>query len=241
MKSKFLKVGNGTINAVEETLRHNNVKGKILYIADPFVDKLYGSIVRPQIEAVGRLKDQLCDYNTIAYAMDIAEKVIATDIDCIVGMGGGRVLDVCKYAAYVSKKPYLSIPTTAANDGMVSPIAVLKRQDEKPKSLGCAMPTMILVDTDVIQSGPIQNIKAGIGDTISNYMALKDWEFAVSRGKDEMNGFAYLMSKNSLDALMDTKFDSIYRTGFPTGKEDYTFDYNGQHYDYSPTLNIDDK
>lgn len=29
-------------------------------------------------------------------------------------------------------------------------------------------------------------------------------------------------------------------TGFPTGKEDYTFDYNGKHYTYTQTLNIQD-
>ena len=54
---------------------------------------------------------------------------------------------------------------------------------------GFVMPSMILIDTEIITNGPIQNIKAGIGDTISNYMALLDWEFAVSRGKDEMNGY----------------------------------------------------
>ncbi|HGQ9522357.1 TPA: iron-containing alcohol dehydrogenase, partial [Streptococcus pneumoniae] len=41
------------------------------------------------------------------------------------------------------------------------------------------------------------------------YTALKDWELAVNRGKDEMHGFAYLMSQNSLDALMKTKYNSI--------------------------------
>jgi glycerol-1-phosphate dehydrogenase [NAD(P)+] len=141
--------------------------------------------------------------------MNIAERCIATDVDCIVGLGGGRVLDVCKYAAYISKTPYLSVPTTAANDGLVSPIAVLKRKDDKPKSLGSAMPAMVVIDTDVIASGPIQNIKAGIGDTISNYMALLDWELAVSRGKEKMNGYAYLMSQNSLDALMKTQYKTI--------------------------------
>ncbi len=209
MKPNYLKIGKGTINLIGDALSVNGINGKILYVADPIVDKLYGNIVRPQIEAVGRLKEEMCDYNTIAYSMNIAERVIATDVDCIVGMGGGRTLDVCKYAAFVSKTPYLSIPTTAANYGMVSPIAVLKRQDEKPKSLGSAMPSMVVIDTEVISKGPIQNIKAGIGDTISNYMALLDWEFAVSRGKDEMNGYAYLMSRTSLDALMKTQYDSI--------------------------------
>lgn len=209
MKSNYLKVCRGAIDLVELALNSNEISEKILYVADPFVDKLYGSKVRQQIEAVGQLKEEMCDYNTIEYAMDIAERCIATDVNCIVGLGGGRVLDVCKYAAYISKTPFLSIPTTAANDGLASPIAVLKRKDKKPKSLGAAMPSMILIDTEIIANGPIQNIKAGIGDTISNYMALLDWEFAVSRGKDEMNGYAYLMSKSSLDALMKTQYDTI--------------------------------
>lgn len=208
-KAKFLRIGAGAIYLVEEILKANGLHGKILYITDPNVDKLYGDIIRHQVNAAGQLKVQFCEYNTIAYAMDIAERVIATDIDCIVGVGGGRVLDVCKYAAYVSKRPYLAIPTTAANDGMISPIAVLKRNDGKPKSLGCASPKMVLIDTDVIQQGPIQNIKAGIGDTISNYMALKDWDLAVLRGKDKMNGYAYLMSQNSLDVLMKTQYTEI--------------------------------
>lgn len=46
--------------------------------------------------------------------MDIAERCIMTDVNCIVGLGGGKVLDVCKYAAYISKTPFLSIPTTVA-------------------------------------------------------------------------------------------------------------------------------
>ncbi len=209
MNNNILKIGSGKIVEIESTLREANISGKILYVFDPYVDSLYGNIVRPQIEAVGRIKEQAVDYNTIAYAMEIAERVIATDIDCIVAMGGGKTLDVGKYAAFVSKRPFLSIPTTIAHDGIASPIAVLKRQDGKPKSLGCAMPSMIVLDTQLISTCPSQLIKAGIGDTISNYMALMDWKFAVSRDKDEMNGYAYMMSRTSLDALMETQFDRI--------------------------------
>ncbi len=209
MKTNVLKIGQGTISEIASTLRDSEISGKILYVSDPYVDKLYGHIVRPQLESVGIVKEESAVDNTISYAMAFAERVIATDIDCIVAMGGGKTLDVAKYAAFISKKPFLSIPTTVAHDGIVSPIAVLKRQDNKPKSLGCAMPSMIILDTALIATCPPQLIKAGIGDTISNYMALKDWDFAVSRGKDTMNGYAYMMSRTSLDALMKTQFDSI--------------------------------
>lgn len=207
--TEILRIGPGLITNVGETLSKNHISGKILYVSDHEVEKLYGFIVRPQIESIGRLKEEIVDYNTIEYAMSIAERVIATDIDCIVGLGGGKVLDVCKYAAYISKTPFLSIATTMASDGLASPIAVLKRKDNLPKSLGCAMPSMLIVDTEIIKSSPLMLIKAGIGDTISNYMALLDWEFAVSQGKDEMNGYAYLMSKASLDALMKTQYTEI--------------------------------
>ena len=209
MKSNFLKIEKGAINKVSHTLEQNGIKGKILYVSDPVVDKLFGDIVRPQIAEIGQVKEETCDNNTIAYSMGIAEKVISSDISCIVGMGGGRVLDVCKYAAFMSKASYLSIPTTAANDGLCSPVAVLMRQDQIPRSLSAAMPDMLLIDIDIIANGPIQNIKAGIGDTLSNYTALADWELAVERGKDVMNGYAYLMAENALASLAYSKFTTI--------------------------------
>lgn len=206
---RILKTGPNCINLIAQTLQEYGVRGKILYVSDAIVDNLYGDIVKKQIAKVGDLKEEIIDNNTISYAMNLAERAIATDISCIVGLGGGKVLDVCKYAAYIAKIPYLSVPTTAANDGIASPIAVLKRKDDKPKSLGAAVPSMLLIDTKVISKGPIQNIKAGIGDTISNYMALLDWEYAVSKGQDEMNGYAYMMSRNSLDVLMKTTHEKI--------------------------------
>lgn len=207
--SNILKIGAGMINLIADTLSKNNISGKFLYASDPVVDKLYGHTVKRQLLQVGKVKEESVDLNSISYAMSLAERVIATDIDCIVGLGGGKVLDVCKYAAYVSKRPFLSLPTTMANDGLCSPIAVLKRQDSKPKSLGCQMPAMLLLDTELVLNGPESLIKAGIGDTISNYTALLDWKFACDRGHDEMNGYAYMMSKNSLDALMKTQYNSI--------------------------------
>ena len=209
MKKNILKIGKGKITEVSETLCEAGISGKILYIADSYVDTLFGHIVRPQIENVGQMKEDTVNHNTISFAMSVAERIIATDIDCIVGMGGGKVLDVCKYASFVTKKPFLSIPTALAHDGIASPIAVLKRQDNKPKSLGCAIPSMIIIDTDIILTSPIQLIKAGIGDPISNYMALKDWDLAVKRGKETMNGYAYMMSKTSLNALLKTQYDKV--------------------------------
>lgn len=209
MKSNYLKIGKGTIDLVYETLIDNRINGKILFVSDPVVFDIYGEKVESQIKKISNYDVELCSNNTIEYAMVLSERCISEDYSCIIGMGGGRVLDVCKYTAYISKTPFLSIPTTISNDGIASPIAVLKRKDQKPKSLGASIASMILIDIDVIIHGPIQNIKAGIGDTISNYTALLDWEYAVSKNEDSMNGYAYIMSKTALESLMKTSCDSI--------------------------------
>ncbi len=186
-----------------------HLNGKILYVSDENVDQLFGHRIKPVIEKYGILKTQYVDNNTIEYAMDIAERIIATDIQYIVGLGGGKVLDVCKYAAYVSKTKFISIPTIISNDGISSPIAVLKRQDGKPKSLGCAIPFALFVDLNVIINSPSKYIKAGIGDTLSNYTALYDWKLACIAKKETMKDLAYLMSSTALDTLLNYRYETL--------------------------------
>lgn len=42
---EVLKIGAGYITLVGETMKKNNISGKILYVSDPVVDNLYGDIV----------------------------------------------------------------------------------------------------------------------------------------------------------------------------------------------------
>ncbi len=185
------------------------LSGKILYVSSDHIDGLFGHRIKPVLEKYGTLKEELIDQNTIEYAMRIAERIIATDIKFIVGLGGGKVLDVCKYAAYVSKTKFISIPTIVSNDGIASPIAVLKRQDGKPKSLGCAVPFALLVDLRVIMNSPIEYIKAGIGDTLSNFTALYDWKLAAKAKKETIKDLAYLMSSTAMDTLIGCRFNTF--------------------------------
>jgi glycerol-1-phosphate dehydrogenase [NAD(P)+] len=175
------------------------------------VFRLYGARVREQLKTLenAQVITELITNNTLTYAMTFTEKIISQEVDFIVGMGGGKVLDVSKYAAYISKRPFISIPTTVASDGVASPVAVLMRQDSKPMSLSCAVPEIIIIDINVIMDSPVKLIKAGIGDTISNRMALIDWEYACKNKKDEMNGFAFLLSQAALDSLLNAKYTEI--------------------------------
>jgi len=174
--NNVLKIKENAINEIYAILTENEIRGKILLISDEVVFGLYGERVREQLLSLENAKviTELISENTLSFAMTFTEKIISQEINCIVGLGGGKVLDVSKYAAYISKRPFISIPTTVANDGVASPVAVLMRQDNKPMSLTCTVPEIIIIDIDLIMNSPINLIKAGIGDTISNYMALID-------------------------------------------------------------------
>jgi len=207
----ILKIRENCIHELIEILSPLNVSGHILFVSDETIHGLYGEMVITQLEELpsAKITIELVSENTLSYAMKLAEEVIAMDIDHIVGLGGGKVLDVAKYAAYITKRPFISIPTSVSNDGIASPVAALMRNDNRPMSLNCAIPTVIIIDVMLIMSSPRSLINAGIGDTISNYLALIDWEYAVKHNHSTMDGFAYILSQSALDALLKTKYDTI--------------------------------
>lgn len=125
MRENVLKIGRNKIKEVGSTLKNAGISGKILYVSDPHVDMLYGNLIRPQIEGIGLLKEETVSRNTIRYAMNVAERVIATDIDCICcngwwkNSGCGEIcgiccekninydsIYVCRICTYVALPPY---------------------------------------------------------------------------------------------------------------------------------------
>ncbi|MCX7986900.1 MAG: iron-containing alcohol dehydrogenase family protein [Bacteroidales bacterium] len=204
-----LKIGPGLINSINTTFELNNINGKILLCSDDFVYKKYGIIVREQAKMHGEVLLFLIKENSIQQAIELSEQIISNDIEYVIGVGGGRVLDTCKYASHMTKRKFVSIPTIVSNDGVASPIAVLKHKSGRPKSLGSTMPYVIIIDTDIIIQSPIQYIHAGIGDTISNYTALFDWDYAEQNGKETKNDLAYLISQTAFDIMINSKLDRI--------------------------------
>lgn len=139
--------------------------------------------------------------NSFEQAMELARAVFTENFQVIIGIGGGKVLDVAKYAGFVGKIPYICLPTTLSNDSLASPVAVLAIDGETRKTLGCKIPTGILVDINVIMNAPLHQLKSGIGDTISKYTALYDWKLDAAHRGERVDDFAYMLSDMALTAL----------------------------------------
>lgn len=107
--------------------------------------------------------------------------------DIIYGVGGGSVIDVAKYSAYKLNLPFISIPTSLANDGFASPFSVLNLNKDGVHTLKAYVPLGVIVDLSLIKSkdeGYQRRIRSGIGDLLSNITAVLDWELAGSLGED---------------------------------------------------------
>ena len=143
----------------------------------------------------------LIEQNSFEQAMELARAVFVKNFEVIIGIGGGKVLDVAKYAGFIGKIPYICLPTTLSNDSLASPVAVLDVNENTRKTLGCKIPTGILVDINVIMNAPIHQLKSGIGDTLSKYTALYDWKLDAAYRRERVDDFAYMISDMALTSL----------------------------------------
>jgi len=65
------------------------------------------------------------DSCTINAAIKLVERIRPQQYDAIVGIGGGTVLDVTKFAAARLGLPMVAVATNLAHDGIASPISTL--------------------------------------------------------------------------------------------------------------------
>lgn len=179
------------------------IKGKkSLVISEKFLIETYTD----KIEEIRKdfYEAELYEMGNATYdeAASIAKKIMIEDIKVVVGIGGGRVLDTAKYAAFISKAIYICLPTTLSNDSLASPFSVLTTEGANRKTLPCKIPTAIIVDTDMIMKAPIGQTLSGIGDTLAKYTALYDWRLAAEAAGSHIDDFA--------DAIANLSFDSVF-------------------------------
>ncbi len=207
----FLKIGGGLLTTMPEELvfRFGSSFSAVL-VTDAFVRGLYAREVAEGLAALNVSCALVSvEDNTLAQAERVSREASSAGGEkVIVGLGGGKVLDVAKMAAEKSDLPWVSAPTVISHDGICSPVAVMKDEGGKSESLGARMPHGLIGDIEVIARSPVRARRAGVGDLVSNLSALADWDLAHKHGKEEVDDFAYLLSNTAaLSVLKSEKKD----------------------------------
>lgn len=126
---------------------------------------------------------------------------IGADADVLIGVGGGRVIDYAKIVSYNLDKPFISVPTAASHDGIISSRASIPSESGSV-SVDAHPPIAVVADTAIIARAPHRLLAAGCADVISNYTAILDWELAHRLRGEEISEYAVALSKMTAEILV---------------------------------------
>lgn len=206
---RMILIGEGVISQLGSFLINLNKNVKSVSI-------ISGSIVRAR---TGRSCNKILkEFSIAAYwhtapaatidAVTSLQRFISTDSpDFLLGLGGGRSVDIAKMISFGLQVPFVSVPTSASHDGISSPFVSIRGHD-KPYSLKAHAPIGVLADTELISKAPDRLNASGCGDLIGKLTAVKDWELANKENNEYFGSYAANLAHLSSKIITDMYKDS---------------------------------
>lgn len=102
----------------------------------------------------------------------------------VIGLGGGRALDVAKYLVWRRPVPLFLVPTSTSVNAAFGQRAAV-REEGLIRYVGWSVPEAVYVDFDVIRAAPADLNRSGVGDIFCYHTAHWDWAMANERGLTE--------------------------------------------------------
>lgn len=144
---------------------------KIQLLTDSFVwDMLGNDYVKYLKEAGLDVVSEVFSGEVSSEAIqELSQKLEAQQIDVLVALGGGKIIDLGKAIAAKQLVKLAVLPTTASTDAPTSSVSVLYETDGRFKKYDfySRNPELVLVDTVVIVNAPARLLAAGIADGLS--------------------------------------------------------------------------
>jgi glycerol-1-phosphate dehydrogenase [NAD(P)+] len=134
-------------------------------------------------------------------AVQLGAKLRAGDFEAVAGVGGGKTIDVTKFAALHAGIPMVSVATSLSHDGIASPVSTLEHPAGRG-SYGVMSPVAVVVDLDRVRTAPGRLATAGVGDAVSNLSAIADWELSAADTGERVDGLAAAMARTAAQAVL---------------------------------------
>ncbi len=166
----------------------------------PILSSARSVLARGPVAAAGELEVAAAGLASVTEATTIAQNIAraAARIDGVVALGGGRAIDIGKYAAHLAAVPFVAVPTSLSNDGFASPSASLADDTGRRSSVPCGGPAGVIVDTAICAAAPRSLTLAGVGDVVAKLTALADWHLAERNGTDRVDGVSAAVSESAV-------------------------------------------
>lgn len=174
-----------------------------MVISGPNVKQVVGDELTAALSGSGyRVKWMTIESSSFEETEKISSLAKKAGASFLVGVGGGKSIDVAKLASFNCKIPFVSVPTSASHDGISSPFASVKGMD-RPYSLVAKPPIAIIADTALIAKAPFNLLVSGCGDLISKKTAVRDWELSHEKTNEYYGRYSANLALLSANLIME--------------------------------------
>jgi glycerol-1-phosphate dehydrogenase [NAD(P)+] len=194
-------IGPGAVEGLAPLLADRRISsgGHVAVLVGTGLGEEIAATLRPQLANADILT--VTDGSVQAGA-ELAAQLRRGFYDALVGIGGGRTLDVAKYAASLSGLAMVAVATSLAHDGIASPVSSLDDEAGRKGSYGVQMPIAVVVDLDYVRRSDPAMRRSGIGDTISNLSAIADWRLAERERGEAVDGVAVTFARTAATSVV---------------------------------------
>ena len=199
---RLIVVGEKNINDIGSFLKSlKNIK-KVSLVSGKNVKKIVQNKIESSLSASKiQMVWHLAETNDKRSIKKIEQDVGKSKSELIVGVGGGRSVDIAKIIGFNLDLPFVSIPTSASHDGIASPFVSIK--GNKPHSLVATAPLGVFVDVDIIKKAPKKLLASGCGDLIAKITAVRDWQLGRDKTGEYYGRYSADLALMSAKILME--------------------------------------
>jgi len=167
-----------------------------LFLADSNVKKIIERKIKRSLDKRGMgfeffVFNGECCREEIEKAVSFIEKC---KTDLVVGSGGGKAIDTAKAAAFYTRLPFVSFPTSAATCAAWSgscPLYTSCGEYIGTEEMG-KNPELVLVDPQIIAEAPSRLLSAGMGDSLAKWY---EGSSTTRKGENVMSDIALILSE----------------------------------------------
>jgi glycerol-1-phosphate dehydrogenase [NAD(P)+] len=187
-------VGAGVLDELGAVLTELHLDGPAHVVTSPTPASLVGAQVHDQLASS---TETVIEQASGAVVDRVVEA--AADATFLVGVGGGTPIDIAKLAADTIGCGFVSIPTAASHDGIVSGRSSLP-DGQIRHSVAADPPLAVVADTTVLAAAPWELMTAGYADIVSNATASSGVAMSIAGSSRPASGAEHLIS-HQLDRL----------------------------------------